>query len=424
MDRFGIIDGILRVDSCSGCGICESITGREYVVMDMDEQGFLRPRVRKPLRQDDSEMIKSVCPALHAEFEKNGLDNHLIWGPVKMLRAGFATDEDIRYKSSSGGAISALLTYLLESDLVDFVLHVGSSTTDPVQNENKISECRLGVIENTGSRYSPSAPLTLIKGCLDRPGLCAVVGKPCDIAALRRYARQNPKVDQNIRYMISFFCAGIPSLKGTFRILQELGIATDQVDRLTYRGDGWPGKFRVQTKTGKVHQMTYEKSWGTILNKCLQLRCKVCPDGVGDSADIVCADGWYIEDGIPDFGERDGRSIILTRTERGEHLVTQCIEGGGLRTNPFDIDELPKIQPHQALRRRLVLSRLLAMKVLLLTTPKFSTMPLLKVAVGAGLVRNTRSFIGMLRRSLPLRFGSWTKLVAGCKSLWFQIREY
>src|SRR3712207_7050821 len=38
-------------------------------------------------------------------------------------------------------------------------------------------------------------------------------------------------------------------------------------------------------------------------------RCKICPDGTGEFADIVCADAWYGKDGYPDFAEREGRSL-------------------------------------------------------------------------------------------------------------------
>jgi coenzyme F420 hydrogenase subunit beta len=36
--------------------------------------------------------------------------------------------------------------------------------------------------------------------------------------------------------------------------------------------------------------MSYADSWGGILSRHVQFRCKICPDGTGGFADVVCAD--------------------------------------------------------------------------------------------------------------------------------------
>lgn len=51
--------------------------------------------------------------------------------------------------------------------------------------------------------------------------------------------------------------------------------------------------------------MSYNESWGNILGKYLQKRCKICPDGIGEFADIVCADAWHGDkSGYPNFEEK------------------------------------------------------------------------------------------------------------------------
>jgi coenzyme F420 hydrogenase subunit beta len=45
-------------------------------------------------------------------------------------------------------------------------------------------------------------------------------------------------------------------------------------------------------------------AWGEELSNHLQFRCKICPGGTGEFADVVCAGAWYGKDGYPDFTER------------------------------------------------------------------------------------------------------------------------
>ncbi len=148
--------------------------------------------------------------------------------------------------------------------------------TDPLKNELQLSRTRADVLHAAGSRYAPSAPLARIVELLDSGARFAFVGKPCDVAALRQYGRTDPRVAQQVPYMLSFMCAGIPSHRGTLELLQTLGVTPNQVKTFRYRGDGWPGKARVVTHAGDVREMDYNASWGTILNRHLQFRCKIC----------------------------------------------------------------------------------------------------------------------------------------------------
>ena len=59
--------------------------------------------------------------------------------------------------------------------------------------------------------------------------------------------------------------------------------------------------------------MPYNDSWGKILNKYLNNRCKVCRMGWNPS-DIVYGDGWDCdENGYPIFSEGEGKSIVKDR---------------------------------------------------------------------------------------------------------------
>jgi coenzyme F420 hydrogenase subunit beta len=369
--------------------------------MRLRADGYLRPQVLKDLSPQEDELVASTCPGLGLRQENSEGENHVIWGPVLKARVGHATDPDLRFHASSGGVLSATLVYLLQSKAVDYVVQTAVSPESAVQNATVESLDRSSVYDAAGSRYSPSAPLSNVCRQLQKPGRFAFVGKPCDVAALRALGRHDPRVAEKIPFVISFFCAGVPSLKGTNEILARLGVNDDEVAEFRYRGDGWPGATRVTTRDGRTMQMSYAEAWGGILSRHLQFRCKICPDGSGGFADMVCADAWYGDDkGYPAFAESEGRSLVITRTRKGEDLVLQAQDAGYITLSDVDIGEVARMQPFQARRKMLIVSRLAALALLARPRPHYQGLSLIRAARMAGLRDTSKSFLGMLKRLL------------------------
>ncbi|TFW16416.1 hypothetical protein E4L98_23610 [Duganella callida] len=366
--------------------------------MAFNPHGFLRPVVLQPMTAADDALVRAVCPGVGLRHERDTAAYDPLWGPLVAVRTGYARDPALRHGGSSGGAISALLSYLLESGKVDYVLHIGASLREPLVNEIKLSTNRAEVLANAGSRYAPSAPLTAIDALLARPGRFAFVGKPCDVAALRKYAAHNPQVGEKVPYMLSFMCAGVPSMKGTEAILQRFEVQPAEVRSFAYRGNGWPGMTRVETHAGAVHETDYATSWGTVLNRHLQARCKICPDGIGEFADVVCADAWYGKDGYPDFAEQEGRSLVLSRTGAGERLLDEAVAAGYLAVAPLAVAEIRKMQPYQENRKQMVLARVLALRVMGRPAPAYRRLRLQRTAWMGGLKANAKNFLGMVKR--------------------------
>lgn len=386
---------------CAGCGLCESVAGTAVVQMRLSQAGYLRPEVKAGLTSQQARVLRDVCPGMHVGHapQPDAAPHHTLWGPLVGVRAGHSLDPEIRRQGSSGGGISAIASWLLDTGQVDFVAQIAVSDADPLRNEMRLSRSRAEVLAAAGSRYAPSAPLAGLEGLLARGERFAFVGKPCDVAALRRYALHDARVDRLVVCMISFMCAGIPSIKGTHELLDKLGADRSQLKSFRYRGDGWPGMAKAVTHDGKVYETDYNSSWGTVLNKHLQFRCKICPDGTGEFADIVCADAWYGKDGYPDFAERDGRSLILSRTRRGEALVSAAMAAGALSADELPVSDIARMQPYQVNRKQMVLGRLLATWLARHHAPRYRSMGLLKAALQANKIEWLRNAWGTLRRA-------------------------
>jgi len=392
---------------CTGCGACVFAAEPGAISMHMNTAGFMRPTASQVLTPEMEQAIQLICPGIglrHADDFDEGVQYIPEWGPIMELKAGHATDAEVRHGGSSGGVLSALLIHLLETKKVAFVVHTRASTVDPLVNETIFSETREDVLSAAGSRYAPAAPVAALAAALVRPRRFAFVGKPCDVAAVRNILRTKPALKERIPYLLSFMCAGTPSIKGTHQILQRFDMEPDAVQSFRYCGDGWPGLARAQSHDGRVQTMDYNTAWGSILNQHLQPRCKMCADGTGEFADVVCADAWHGKDGYPDFAEADGRSLVACRTTVGRKLVMDAIAADSIRLEPFQVEALGEIQPYQKRRKQEVFARGLAAKLLFRLWPRYKGFRLATLTVRLGLRRSTRAFGGTASRILRGKF--------------------
>ncbi len=395
------LEKIVAAGLCSGCGACVFAAAQGAVEMRLDDDGYLRPVALRTLDETEQSSIRQFCPGIglqHPEQFEKGVNYHPVWGPISKLAAGHAVDDEVRHMGSSGGALSGLLIHLLETGKIDFVLHTRASEAQPLKNESVFSGTREEVIAAAGSRYAPASPVAALRDALARPGKFAFVGKPCDVAAVRKILQARPEVAERIPYLLSFMCAGTPSMKGTHEILRRFGMNADEVAGFRYRGDGWPGLACAESTSGRRETMDYNTAWGTILNRHLQARCKMCADGTGEFADVVGADAWHGKDGYPDFAEAEGRSLVLARTGAGSRLVAEAVDAGDITIEPFPLAELNAIQPYQRRRKQEMRARALAAIICTKPWPKYTNLNLGQCAKQLSLAFRVKAFAGAVKR--------------------------
>ena len=355
---------IVEQGLCIGCGICQAVAGKERVRVTKTLNGFLAPVVEGDLDHETVDRIYAVCPGTRVE----GLPERLleadtrqdnVWGPWRRMVRAWATDPEVRFEGSTGGVMTALGAYLLASKRVDFLLQVKSSDSEPTFGEPTLSFSEADVFAAAGSRYGPAAALLDINAVLERNQPFAFFAKPCDVAAIRNYAGQDERVDRLLKFCVVMVCGGYGTPRGTNEFFKRVGIDPQAVTGLRYRGRGCPGPTRVDTATGsqEYHYIDYwgedETTW------TLPFRCKICPDGIGESADIAAADTWV--GGGPnriDSIDDPGTNALVARTLAGEELIAAAVADGVL-TLGFDIppDTLSLYQPHQVNKKYAAWSR-------------------------------------------------------------------
>lgn len=403
-DHFtGALARVERGNLCAGCGGC-ALVAPNKVRMELRAPGYLRPVQFGVLTLDQDRQIARICPGLGQSVEAVGRIDDVLWGPYVSMHTGYTTRTHLRHTASSGGALSAVLMYLLDSGQVEAIIQTAAAPDLPIANVVVLSDTGSGVLAAAGSRYAPSAPLAGLDVHLQSDRRFAFVGKPCDVAALRALALDDPRVDARIPVMLSFFCAGIPSQAGGEAVLKALGTDLAGTAAFRYRGNGWPGQATATLHDGSTRSMSYHDSWGKILSRHVQHRCKICADGTGTAADLVCADAWVCDaEGYPLFEEQDGVSLIVTRNAKGAALLIQAEAAGHLVTDPFDVAKLAAIQPGQSGRRRALFARLAGLRLLGKPVPHYRGFQLRAAGAQNTIGRNIKNFLGMVRRGLTGR---------------------
>lgn len=403
MKQSPALSKVARGDLCAGCGGC-ALVAPDAVTMEMTPPGYLRPRQTGPVAAEAEAKIAALCPGLGQSVAAEGRQDDPLWGPYQEMRTGHATNADLRYHGSSGGVLSAVMNYLVTSGKVDGAIQTTADPEVPVANIATISVDLAGVQAAAGSRYAPSAPLASLGPVLEGDRTYAFVGKPCDAAALRALAKLDPRVDQRIPYVLSFFCAGVPSQTGAEAVLGKLGTDLASTKSFRYRGQGWPGFATATDHAGTERQMSYHDSWGKVLSRHVQHRCKVCADGTGVAADLVCADCWDTDErGYPLFEEQDGTSLVVARNAAGRALMAEVEAAGHIVTDTFDVPKLTNIQTGQRHRRYALFARLAGLIVTGRPIPQYQGLLIRAAARRNSLKDNLKNFLGMVRRSLKAR---------------------
>lgn len=398
------IDEVVKNNLCVGCGACTSLFSKQAAEMFLSNDGFLRPVQNRVLEKHEADLFEKICPGMTVMHSKRTEKFDVLWGPIYQLKAGHAVDENVRFLGSSGGVLSALAIHLLDTNQVQGILHIAPDPSNPFKNPSQISLNREDILRGAGSRYAPASPLDRVRECLKLPGLFAFIGKPCDVAALRAMAAELPEVKNKFPLLLSFMCAGTPSIRGTEQVIQYLGFNPKDVARFRYRGNGWPGMARAETIDGRSAEMDYDSSWGKILNRHLQFRCKICPDGTGEFADISCADAWHSDEkGYPIFTETTGRSLILARTEKGKKLLEESESALKISTESIEVDTLSSIQPYQKNRKQALLARVFGFKLGGKKVPKYKNFELMKAASQMPIHVHMKNLFGSWLRAVGLR---------------------
>lgn len=387
--------------------MCSFLAGKENVrLIDLPQEG-IRPILSTHHNSQSAQFFRA-CPVSSGSIQARpivkgnyGSKVEIAFGPVRSILEGYAVDPAIRYRGASGGLLTALSLFCLDRLHMSGVLHTGQDPRNPIQNQTRLSGSRQELLAATGSRYSPASVCDRLDLLREAASPCVFIGRPVEVAALRKAQALMPDLDRKVGLVLSFFCAESPSTRGTIDLLKKMGIRPDQLEDLRYRGKGWPGYFAPRLKGEKepADLMTYRESWA-FLQAYRPWSAQLWPDGTGELADISCGDPWYEE---PD-GVNPGFSLVVVRTQRGEEVIQEAMNAGYVQLKPAEPWKLFKSQQGLVSKKGAVWGRLLVMRMFGIPVPRYDGYHLFKNWRQLPVSEKLRSTFGTARRIIQRKY--------------------
>jgi len=319
------VKSVVKKNLCTGCGTCVALCPNEAIKLTINEKkGIYVPELNEE-KCNNCGICYEICPGHEVDFKQLNLEifgkepEDILIGNYLNCYIGHSTDHDIRYNSASGGLVTQLLIFALEEGIIDGALVTRMKKDNPLEPEPFIARNKEKIIEASKSKYCPVPANVALKEILESEEgeRFAVVGLPCHIHGIRKAEQINKKLREKIVLHIGIFCSHVPNFLGTELLLERMNIKREEVIKLDYRGEGWPGSMKICLKDREL-LLLLPDYWGFVgLDFFTPNRCLMCSDGVCELADISFGDAW-----LPELSDdKIGKSIIISRNEIGEQLL-------------------------------------------------------------------------------------------------------
>ena len=104
MPKINNLSDVVNNGLCIGCGLCQSVVGKDNIQISMSPKGRLEPKELKKITPENFNKILNVCPGVVVEgLPKKQIDPKtkydLVWGYYLSLCYAWSTDKKIRFES-------------------------------------------------------------------------------------------------------------------------------------------------------------------------------------------------------------------------------------------------------------------------------------------------------------------------------------
>lgn len=309
---------VLASSTCALCGAC--LDWCPYLA-NIEDHLVLRFDCNVP-----DGRCYSVCPRTFADWqaisEKYLPDTpqNLAIGPylkaykVKAIK-GVNGQQD-------GGTVSYLVKTIMEDEWAQTVLLTGAD--DHVTPEPFLSSEVDDIQKAAGSRFLASPGMRkIIEAQNNKVQKLAVVGRPCQIQALRKldYNRPPEKPPMEL-FSIGLFCMW--SLGWDFKDYLQKEFPGEEILRLAIPQHG----FEVTTDKG-VHELPIDS-----VKQFNKPGCNYCLDMTSELADIS----------VGAFEAQAGWNTVIVRTQKGQELFDKAIAKGYLSAEEYPVEELDRLK--------------------------------------------------------------------------------
>ena len=324
-----LIKDVHELGICGECGGCVSFcSAGEIGAIKMSESG-------PPVYFNKDNCLHCgicylVCPQTHVlDDELNKRFNYKVSiGNYTKVTSSQATSEEIRKNATDGGAVTAILTYLLDKKLISGA--IVSKREGPFNRVPFFARSKKDLIEAAGSHYDLShgvvglekydsfvPTITKLKKLVasDMPSI-AVVGTPCQIMSIRKMQELSILPAHIVKYTLGLFC----NLNFSFgaqarkKLEEQFDFSFDDVEKLNIKEN-----LIVQLKGGKTKYIDFKD-----IHEFARSACFACRDFSNVYADIA----------FGGLGSKDGYTTTIIRTKAGEKIYNNALKERYIREPP------------------------------------------------------------------------------------------
>ena len=211
---------------------------------------------------------------------------------------------------------------VLEAGRIEGALTSRLSATRTWDGEPFLATTREEVLEAAGSRYTYAAnPLAMKEA--ERRGLkrLALVGMSCQASINGTLqARRVNKYARRIEITLGLLCSKSFGYDGLRQVITEgYGVPLDDIAKVNIKG-----RFQLwRRSTGELVEIPLKR-----MQEATREGCRLCPDFAAEHADIATGG----------LGQRDGWTLAVVRTQRGEDWMREAEAAGVIAVRPGEED--------------------------------------------------------------------------------------
>ncbi len=317
---------------CGECGGCVSFcSAGEIKAIEMSESG-------PPKYVNKDKCLKCgicyfVCPQTHVlneQLNKKFNYDPPIGNQIKVASC-HAASEVIRNRATDGGAVTAILSYLLDNKLIDGA--IVCKRKGPFNRSSFLATSKEDLIEAAGSHFDFSSQVvglenynTFIPANVALKKVrssdllnIALVGTPCQINSIRKMQALSILPAHIVKYTLGLFCYLNFSFNDEDRkkLEKKFNFSFEDVESMNVREE-----LMLYFKDGKIMNIAFAD-----LHEIGRPACYACPDFSNIYADIS----------FGGLGSLEKLTTAIIRTKVGEKIYTNALNKGYIK-EPLDLN--------------------------------------------------------------------------------------
>lgn len=318
------VDDITNNHLCYGCGTCNTICNAQAIKMKFDEMGLLLPQIDDSICTSCGMCIK-ICPSFDLNNIQLSENSDFYIGNVISTYIGKSNDEIIFKNAQSGGMVTAVLKYLFEIGEIDAAIVCKVEYAEEYTSNAAIITSVSELYDCQKSSYVPVDICSAVKE-IEKYNTIAVVGTGCHIQGINALKHLKKIYKEKIKYSLGLICDRTLCKTATDVLYGDNFKAENK--KLIWRDKSINYKnasLIIKTSDGKTKQIP---NWQRFVLKdsFTNPRCRICFDKLNVNADIVFGDPW----GMNNVDWQNGESVIITRTKKGDDLISKVIADGSV----------------------------------------------------------------------------------------------